>query len=134
MNIEGSEYQVLARVSDALLSRFRIIVIEFQYLDHLWNQGFFYLVAPIFNRLLRSHYCLHIHPNNCCGSIVRGGLEIPRIMEFTFLRKDRVTAPQPLPHQFPHHLDVENTARPPLVLPQCWWNASLQHPSNNSSS
>ena len=125
MDIEGAEYQVLASVSDALLSRFRIIIIEFHHLDHLWNQGFLYLVAPIFKRLLRSHYCVHLHPNNCCGSIVRGGLEIPRIMEFTFLRKDRVSAAASPLHRFPHPLDVDNTSRPQLVLPECWWKPTL---------
>lgn len=125
MDIEGAEYQVLASVSDALLSRFRIIIIEFHHLDHLWDQGFLYLVAPIFKRLLRSHYCVHLHPNNCCGSIVRGGLEIPRIMEFTFLRKDRVSAAASPLHRFPHPLDVDNTSRPQLVLPECWWKPTL---------
>ncbi|MEO1002606.1 MAG: FkbM family methyltransferase [Cyanobacteria bacterium J06638_7] len=134
MDIEGSEYQVLASVSDAVLAMFRIIVIEFHWLDHLWNQGFLNLVAPIFNRLLRSHYCVHLHPNNCCGSLVRGGLEIPRVMEFTFLRKDRVTAPQAAPSLYPHPLDADNTARPPLALPECWWNPVPQPPSANSSS
>ena len=120
MDIEGAEYQVLASVSDALLARFRILVIEFHRLDQLWNPGFLFLVAPLFRRLLKSHYCVHLHPNNCCGSIVRGGLEIPRVMEFTFLRKDRVSVPQPPPHGYPHELDVDNTSRPPLVLPDCW--------------
>lgn len=133
MDIEGAEYLVLASASDALLSRFRIIIIEFHNLDHLWNQGFLYLVAPIFNRLLRTHCCVHLHPNNCSGSLVRGGLEIPREMEFTFLRRDRVSTSVAHPHHFPHPLDVENTPRPPLVLPECWWNPTFQRFSPNSS-
>lgn len=132
MDIEGAEYLVLANASDALLSRFRIIIIEFHHLDHLWNQGFLYLVAPIFNRLLRSHCCVHLHPNNCSGSLVRGGLEIPREMEFTFLRKDRVSAIKAAANHFPHPLDADNTPRPQLVLPECWWNASFQHPSSQA--
>ena len=126
MDIEGSEYQVLSSVTDEVLSRFRIIVIEFHMLDNLWNRGFLALVEPIFNRLLRSHYCVHLHPNNCCGSIVRCGIEIPRIMEFTFILKDRVASPHNLQHNFPHPLDVENTTKSPLVLPECWWNPAFR--------
>jgi hypothetical protein len=122
MDIEGAEYQVLGRISDALLSRFRILVIEFHDLDQLWNKGFLMLVEPLFNKLLRGHYCVHLHPNNCCGSITRGGLEIPRVMEFTFLRKDRVSALGGSTHGYPHHLDADNTPGPTLVLPECWWD------------
>ena len=127
MDIEGAEYHVLCNISDSLLERFRILIIEFHNLDQLWNRGFLSLVAPIFSRILKTHYCVHLHPNNCCGSIVRGGLEIPRVMEFTFLRKDRVSSPLPIFHGYPHPLDIENTPRPPLILPPCWWNPAFGH-------
>lgn len=120
MDIEGGEYQALSSMSDALLSRFRILVIEFHFLDHLWNPGFFFLVQPIFARILKSHYCVHLHPNNCCGYFARGGIEIPRIMEFTFLRKDRVATPLCASSGYPHPNDFDNTSSLPLVLPQCW--------------
>jgi hypothetical protein len=120
MDIEGGEYQVLSSMSDALLSRFRILVIEFHFLDHLWNPGFFFLVQPLFNRLLKNHYCVHLHPNNCCGSLARGDIEVPRVMEFTFLRKDRVVKPLRSPSPYPHPDDYDNTPSSPLVLPPCW--------------
>jgi hypothetical protein len=126
MDIEGSEYQALGRMSDALLSRFRIIVIEFHDLDQLWNKGFLLLVEPLFDKLLKGHYCVHLHPNNCCGSVARNGIEIPRVMEFTFIRKDRVFTLGPPPAGFPHHLDADNTPGPTLVLPECWWNPAVQ--------
>lgn len=120
MDIEGGEYQVLSSISDDLLSRFRILVIEFHFLDHLWNPGFLFLVRPLFERLLKTHICVHLHPNNCCGSLVRGGLEIPRVMEFTFFRKDRVVMSRDASSGYPHPADYDNTSSPPLVLPSCW--------------
>lgn len=122
MDIEGSEYEVLASMTSALLARFRILAIEFHMLDQLWNPGFFRLVAPLFRKLTTHHQCVHIHPNNCHAAIERGGLVIPRTMEFTFLRRDRIQQDLGPFSQFPHPLDTDNTDLAPLPLPSCWWN------------
>lgn len=124
MDIEGSEYEVLMSTSEALLKRFRIIAMEFHMLDQLWNPGFLSLVKPIFHKLLASHYCVHIHPNNFCGVFVRGGIEIPTVMEFTFHRKDRLRETVKPITRLPHPLDVDNKDRPPIVLPRYWWQSS----------
>lgn len=124
MDIEGSEYEVLASMSSALLQRFRIIAVEFHFLEQLWNPGFFMVVQPIFRKLLASHVCVHIHPNNWCGIFERAGLEIPRVMEFSFLRKDRIRAPLTPVAQLPHPLDADNKNMPPIVLSPAWWRPS----------
>jgi hypothetical protein len=124
MDIEGAEYEVLMSMSEALLKRLRIIAVEFHMLEQLWNPGFFSLVAPVFQKLLASHYCVHIHPNNFCGVFVRGGIEIPRVMEFTFHRKDRLRGTAKPIARLPHPLDADNKDRPPIVLPRYWWQSS----------
>ena len=68
------------------------MVIEFHWLPQLWNEPFFAVAARMFDKLLATHAVVHIHPNNCCGSVKSAGLEIPRIAEFTLLRKDRLRA------------------------------------------
>jgi hypothetical protein len=95
------------------------MVIEFHWLPQLWNEPFFALAARAFEKLLTTHAVVHIHPNNCCGSVKSGGLEIPRIAEFTLLRRDRLRATG---HRtrFPHPLDRPNVAKAPLDLPSCW--------------
>lgn len=119
MDIEGFEYETLLNVSDYLMRRFRIIIIEFHTLDALWNQGFFKLAGRAFEKLLHTHACVHVHPNNCRGAVVKQGLSIPPVMEFTFLRKDRMSeSSQKL--VFPHPLDFDNTPNPTLKLPDCW--------------
>ena len=65
MDIEGAEYDVLANTSDQLLSRFRIIAIEFHGLGNLWRKPFLERVLPVFNKILQTHSCVHAHPNNC---------------------------------------------------------------------
>lgn len=120
MDIEGAEYETLLATSDQLLRRFRIVLVEFHLLDHLWSKPFFRVASAAFLKLLQTHSCVHIHPNNCCGSLRRGGMEIPRVAEFTFLRRDRLTGAGHAT-QFPHPLDADNDPRrAPLPLPPVW--------------
>jgi hypothetical protein len=121
MDIEGAEYETLLAASPSLLARFRIMVIEFHWLPQLWNEPFFTIAARAFQKLLATHAVVHIHPNNCCGSVRSAGLEIPRIAEFTLLRRDRLRATG-YRTTFPHPLDRPNVAKPPLELPACWYS------------
>lgn len=119
MDIEGAEYAALLGLSDELLKRFRIIVCEFHLLDHLWSKPFFGVAADMFRKILETHRCVHIHPNNCSAVLRRDELAIPSIMEFTFLRKDRISSWVPA-RRFPHPLDADCTPRSTLILPACW--------------
>lgn len=120
MDIEGDEYETLLGMPDALLKRFRILVIEFHMLDKLWSAPFFRVTAPVFQKILRHHTCVHLHPNNCCGAVTRGGIQIPRTMEFTFLRNDRLQSSTFATH-LPHPLDRDNTPKRSIALPRCWY-------------
>lgn len=121
LDIEGAEYEVLHSASDALLARCRIVVIEFHHLGQLWSAPFFRLAAPAFDKLLRTHACVHIHPNNGGGGALRlRGLDLPPVMEFTFLRHDRMPPSPRHRTDFPHPLDRDNTSRATLPLPATW--------------
>lgn len=120
MDIEGAEYEILHRATDNLLRRFRIIVVEFHYLDELFSSFSFKFIKSVFDRLLTFYHVVHTQPNNWGGSIKSHKLEFQRIMEFSFYRKDRHT----FSHSelsFPHHLDTDTVQRKaPLVLPSHW--------------
>lgn len=116
MDIEGYEYEALLSLPIEMQKRFRIIVAEFHYLDYLFSEPLFGLYSKVFEKLLTTHACLHIHPNNVCGSISVGGLTIPQMAEFTFLRTDRIVNPV-FATRFPHVLDRDNCNKPPLPLP-----------------
>jgi len=120
IDIEGCEYEVFLSTSDSLLRRFRIIVAEFHYLDHLWSAPFFQLAGRAFDKLLQTHACIHIHPNNVGGVLRKNGLVIPPVMEFTFQRRDRLTNPS-YQRMFPSPLDHDNTDNRTVVLPRCWY-------------
>lgn len=119
IDIEGYEYEVFLNMTMKLQNRFRIIVAEFHGLDQLWNRPYYTVIRRVFEKLLQTHVCVHLHPNNCSGVIERYGVEIPKVMEFTFLRKDRAQL-KGARHDFPHALDFDNTKNPTLVLPEFW--------------
>jgi hypothetical protein len=121
IDIEGYEYETFLGMSDSLMRRYRIIVAEFHSLDQLWSRPFFLLATRVFEKILQTHTCIHVHPNNCCGSVTRGELSIPRVAEFTFLRNDRIVNPS-YTNSFPHPLDFDNTENPHLPLPKCWYS------------
>ena len=122
MDIEGSEYEVLLGASYNLLKRFRIIIVEFHFLDELWNKPFFQLASRVFEKLLQTHTCVHNHPNNFSDSVKNGEIEIPIVTELTFLRNDRISGSS-FAKIFPHPLDTDNAKNnPSLVLPKVWYN------------
>lgn len=127
MDIEGSEYGSLLSLSDSLQQRFRIMVIEFHYLHELWNPHLYRFAAPVFEKILQTHVCVHIHPNNYSGISHQFGVEIPNVAEFTFLRKDFAEF-RGFADCFPHKLDVDNTSRSTVVLPENWFRKPARVP------
>ena len=122
MDIEGAEWPVLLNVSDEVLGRFRIIVIELHSLERLIDEVGFKLMFGALDRLLRQFHVVHIHPNNVTWPLRARGLTIPRILEVTFLRNDRAQ-PTGYAKKFPHPLDSKNVPDlPDLVLPAEWYS------------
>ena len=121
MDIEGSEYEVIVSTPSDMLADFRIMVIEFHSLDKMFDPFAYGVMKTCFEKILRHFDVVHIHPNNCCGRVKRRDIVVPRIMEFTFYNKNRVTETR-YRNDFPHVLDRDNTARKkPLNLPPCWY-------------
>lgn len=120
MDIEGYEYETILSATTRLMQRFRIIVVEFHLLDKLWSEPFFILASRAFEKLLQTHTCVHIHPNNCKNTVNINGIQIPKVMEFTFLRNDRLER-LGYQQQFPHPLDFDNTTKETVILPVSWY-------------
>ena len=121
MDIEGDEYRVLHFSSLELLRKFRIMTIEFHKLDALCDRFGFEFINLTFCKLLNVFDVVHIHPNNYHRCTSYGKYEIPPVVEFTFLRKDRILNRRPTV-AFPHPLDRKNVPhREDLPLPDCWF-------------
>lgn len=121
MDIEGTEYLTLLSIDESLLKRFRIILIEFHFLEKLWDRDFFILVNLAVEKLMKTHSCVHIHPNNCSDIYKYKGVEIPSVLEFSFLRNDRISKKE-RENKFPHKLDIDNLKdKKSIVLPKIWY-------------
>jgi hypothetical protein len=123
MDVEGAEYGVILHAPSDVLSRFRILVIEFHALDWVFSRIGCDVLIVLFRKLLASHSIVHIHPNNASWPVRCGPYRVPPTMEFTFLRSDRIRDPQPAT-EFPHASDRPNTPyQRDYPLPECWFRA-----------
>lgn len=121
VDIEGFEYETILNISDKLMRRCRILVVEFHHLNQLWNGHFFRLASRTFEKILQTHSCVHIHPNNDRKLQRMKGLSIPPLAEFTFFRKDRFGTSSTA-KTFPHPLDIDCASGRHIELPSCWFN------------
>jgi hypothetical protein len=123
MDIEGSEFEVLINTNKDILNKFRIIIIEFHSLHKLIEEASFVFYKAAFEKILETHDVVHIHPNNTANPLFVKfkGITIPSVMEFTFLRKDRIKIKSKI-KSFPHHLDMPCTKkRKDFILPNMWY-------------
>jgi hypothetical protein len=121
MDIEGAEYDVIYDLSAETLKKFRILVIEFHRLDSIFDKTGFKLINLTFKKLLKDFEIVHIHPNNCRAPVRIKDYEVPPLMEFTFLRKDRIFSNAKSDLIFPHPLDKPCVkSMTDYALPKCW--------------
>ena len=108
MDIEGAEYEVLLGMTDDQLRSFRVMIIEFHDFHNCYSKFASKMMLALVTRLSRFHQVVHVHPNNCCGAYHRDGLVIPRVIEVTYLRRDRSSfTPASFDH-YPIKLDARN--------------------------
>ena len=79
-------------MSEDLLKRLRIIVIEFHNLHQLFNCNSFTFQTRAIQKLLKYHRIVACEANINSETIEVNGAGIPRILEVTFYRKDRSKA------------------------------------------
>ena len=107
MDIEGAEYEVLTATSIETLRQFRIIVLEMHYLERVANRVFLGVLRALLQKLRSEFTVAHIHPNNCTTLKKVGGVNVPPLLEVTFLRNDRVRTSKGV-CVLPHPLDRTN--------------------------
>lgn len=123
MDIEGAEYDVLEAASDEVLSRFRIILIEFHGFHHSLRARSHQRLSHVFEKLNKQFIPVHSHPNNVRPRVRYLDYIVPRIFEVSFIRRDRIeNAPQAI-ESLPHVLDVASVpSNPDPALPQWMWS------------
>ncbi len=122
MDIEGAEYDVLIDTSAETLRRFRIMVVEFHDLTLISDKSALKLLRPLFEKIANDFVVAHLHPNNYKKPALVQGVEVPRALEVTFLRRDRLRSGHSQKTSFPHILDRRNLPDfPDVSLPKDWW-------------
>ena len=129
MDIEGAEYRNILATPSKDLGRFRIIIMELHRLPigFCRPEVFHAVIKPFLERLDELFICVHAHPNNVIGVYTPPaiGVTMPRIIELTFLRRDRFTkgvVGNFSPVSLPHSLDITNViGRTPLHLSEEWF-------------
>ena len=89
MDIEGSEWGIILNTPDSLLQNFRIMTIEFHDLQLICTKLGFDLISNVLNKIHKNFAVVHIHPNNWRLPVKVHGIDIPPILEVTYLRRDR---------------------------------------------
>lgn len=89
MDIEGNEYEVIHAMSEALLQKFRIIVVEYHHLNQLRHATMCAVMKSAIAKLSKHFVVCHAEPNFSAGTFWFQGKRHPRLLEVTYLRKDR---------------------------------------------
>lgn len=90
IDIEGSEWEVLAGVSVETLAKFRMIVIEFHGMHKVFDKLANFQILQTLSKLDKLFYVVHAHANNFEQPVVNYDLAVPPVWEVTYLRRDRV--------------------------------------------
>eukprot|EP00408_Alexandrium_pacificum_P065523 CAMPEP_0171175398 /NCGR_PEP_ID=MMETSP0790-20130122/11209_1 /TAXON_ID=2925 /ORGANISM="Alexandrium catenella, Strain OF101" /LENGTH=332 /DNA_ID=CAMNT_0011640275 /DNA_START=135 /DNA_END=1133 /DNA_ORIENTATION=- len=114
MDVEGREWEVLSDSSILpLLQEFSQIIVEFH-----TPQKRFDWTEPALHNLLQLFAVVHVHGNNCCGTIVSPeGYAVPYTLEVTFARRGLVTSTACLSHPVESPMDADNIPEMPHLSP-----------------
>ena len=107
LDIEGSEWDVLASAAPADLARCRQIVVEFHDMQRFAEPDWRRRATAGLERLAETHQCVHVHGNNARLFAVIGGVPFPSVIEATFVRRARYRFVAE-PDSFPTPLDAPN--------------------------
>ncbi len=122
MDIESAEYDVLPAMSETLLKRCRIIIIEFHDLHRTIDPVMFDKVKTSWERLAKGHTVAHAHINNCAQTLELKGLSIPTVVEVTYIRNDRIQCNDCGEATVPHPLDQLNNPILPIPSRAKFWS------------
>ena len=88
MDIEGSEWEVLAGVSKSVLSRFDQIILELHHLHKVNDKEFFNVVVQSLRNLKETHQIVNRHANNWAKVAFIHGVPVPDVIEITYIKSE----------------------------------------------
>jgi len=88
IDIEGTEWDVLAGIDPDRLKVFRQIVVEFHSLNRVVEPDWRDLATTALAHLTQHHQVVHVHGNNLSAILVAGNLRMTESLEVTLVRRD----------------------------------------------
>jgi Methyltransferase FkbM domain len=119
IDIEGAEWDVLARTDGTSLGRISQMIVEFHGLRRFAEPAWRANALEGLTRLMSTHVCVHVHGNNWAPFTVVGGIAFPDGFEATFARRaDHAFAPSG--EVFPTELDRPCNPKLPDLFLGAW--------------
>lgn len=113
MDIEWGEFPWIDSLTDSQLQKIQQMVIEFHlpFIPEKWH---------VLERLARTHWLVHFHPNNCFvkkNNFVQW-VYVPDIFECTYIHKKSIAQKWLMPSSepIPGPLDQKNTKNPDIII------------------
>lgn len=121
VDCHGNEYGALLSTSEEVLTRFRIIVLKLNDIDKWGHPAFFKIAEALINKILQNFNVVHLHPNNQIPIRNINGVDLPGILEITFLAIKRCKMlgyVESLPDELDRTCHPEITD---IALPDIWY-------------
>ena len=110
LDVEGAEWEALARAPMEILLRFDQIVIEFHNLQLLSDSEFNQKACMALSNLTENFHLFHVHANNCAPIVVVDSVPIADVIEASYVRKGLVDVARSSTF-YPTSLDAPNDFR-----------------------
>ena len=120
IDTDGYEYEIFLSLKESILSEIKIIVVEFHGLELSANEYFNNVLISTLEKINLYHTPVHIHPNNCCGLNKIDNINIPSVMEVTFLNNSLVNKKSKI-NYLPNVLDKKNVNKKKNIILDDYW-------------
>ncbi len=121
IDIEGHEHELIFSISEELLSKIKIMIIEFHGLELMGNEFYNNILKSTLEKLNLYFTPVHIHPNNSSDIHSIGKIKVPSALEVTFLNKKFCKKKNKI-KKLPHYLDRKNIIkRKDIYLKDYWY-------------
>jgi hypothetical protein len=114
LDVEGSEYAVMASTPDGTLRSFEQVVLEIHDLRKLAEPEFCEAFFRVFERLNGIFTLCHVHANNCAPLLFVEGFPVADVLELSYVRND-LAERMPSATGYPTFLDCANDPDRPDV-------------------
>lgn len=120
LDIEGSEWRVLTELTESQLLSFSVIVVELHWIENFMDAWSLEVMSRALDLLGSKFDIVNLHPNNFAGYFRVGEIEIPRVVEVSYLRRDLNRGSLHANSSFPNLNEPNDIESEELELPN--WN------------